>query len=134
MSEKEIHNVYAIPANYTDSGKLFGGLLETRNTVEAVLLIFLVGYPEVMWLHIPIIMKFVLMVVTLLPLGIIALMGIGGDTLFEFFAHMILHFFRRRKLHFRRIGRKNEILRKKTKKKNAPKTRRKANTRKRQTR
>ena len=33
MEEKEYSNVYAIPANYTDSGKLFGGMVETRNAV-----------------------------------------------------------------------------------------------------
>ena len=50
MEEKEYSNVYAIPANYTDSGKLLGGMVETRNAVEAVALVGLVGYPELMWL------------------------------------------------------------------------------------
>lgn len=39
MEDKEYSNVYAIPANYTDSGKLFGGMVDTRNAVEAVLLL-----------------------------------------------------------------------------------------------
>lgn len=38
MDDREYSNVYAIPANYTDSGKLFGGMVDTRNAVEAVLL------------------------------------------------------------------------------------------------
>ena len=42
MEEKEYSNVYAIPANYTDSGKLLGGMVETRNAVEAVALVILV--------------------------------------------------------------------------------------------
>ena len=104
MEENEIKNVYPIPANYTDSGKLFGGLLEIRNTVEAVFLLLIVGYPELMWLPVSSTFKIIIMTVTLLPLGIVALMGIGGDTLFEFITHMILHFFRRRKLHYKRIG------------------------------
>ena len=33
MEEKEFSNVYAIPANYTDSGKLLGGMVETRNAI-----------------------------------------------------------------------------------------------------
>ena len=37
MEDKEYSNVYAIPANYTDSGKLFGGMVDTRNAFEAVL-------------------------------------------------------------------------------------------------
>lgn len=104
MEENEYKNIYAIPANYTDSGKLFGGLLEIRNTVEAVLLVLLVGYPELMWMQVPWTIKIVIMTVTILPLGIIALMGIGGDTLFEYIAYIIMHFFRRRRLHYRRIG------------------------------
>ena len=104
MDDREFNNLYAIPANYTDSGKLFGGMLEIRNTVEAVLLVGLVGYPELMWLPIPGTMKVVVMTVTLLPLGVVALMGIAGDSLLQYFGHMTRHWVRRRKLHYRRIG------------------------------
>lgn len=38
MEEKEFNTTFAIPANYTDSGKIFGGMLEPRNAVEASLL------------------------------------------------------------------------------------------------
>lgn len=76
--DREFSNVYTIPPNYTDSGKLLGGLLETRNTVEACILLLLVGYPELMWMHLPATAKVVVMTVTLLPLGVFALMGIGG--------------------------------------------------------
>ena len=104
MDDREFNNLYAIPANYTDSGKLFGGMLEVRNTVEAVLLVGLVGYPELMWLPIPGTMKVVVMTVTLLPLGVVALMGIAGDSLLQYFGHMTRHWVRRRKLRYRRIG------------------------------
>lgn len=104
MDDREFNNLYAIPANYTDSGKLFGGMLEVRNTVEAVLLVGLVGYPELMWLPLPGTMKVVVMTVTLLPLGVVALMGIAGDSLLQYFGHMTRHWIRRRKLHYRRIG------------------------------
>ena len=43
MDEKEYSNLFAIPANYTDSGKIFGGMLEPRNAIEAVLLVLVVG-------------------------------------------------------------------------------------------
>ena len=104
MEEKEYSNFYAIPANYTDSGKLFGGMLEVRNTIEALLIVVLVGYPELMWLPIAGTMKVVVMTVTLLPLGVVALMGIAGDSLFQYFGHIIRHWTSRRKLHYRRIG------------------------------
>ena len=105
MDEKEYSNIYFIPANYTDAGKLFGGMLETRNTIEAIILVALIGYPELMWLPVGATIKIVIMVVTLLPIGIAALMGIGGDSLGQFVYHMCRHLCRRRKLSMRRVGR-----------------------------
>ena len=104
MENNEYNNVYAIPANYTDSGKLLGGMLETRNTVESVFLLILVGYPELFWLHMAATMKIVVMVLTLIPLAVVSLMGIDGDSLFQYLGHIIRFFINRRKLHFRRIG------------------------------
>ena len=104
MEEKEYSNVYAIPANYTDSGKLLGGMVETHNAVEAVFLIGLVGYPELMWLPVSATIKIVIMTVTLLPLGVVAVMGIDGDSLLQYLGHMIAFWRNKRKLHFRRIG------------------------------
>lgn len=40
--EKEYNNIYAIPANYTDSGKILGGMLELRNAVETVLMLSII--------------------------------------------------------------------------------------------
>lgn len=69
MEEKPYNNVFAIPANYTDSGKILGGMLELRNTVEASFLLILAGYPELMWLPVTGTIKIVVMTVTLLPWG-----------------------------------------------------------------
>ena len=104
MEEKEYSNVYSIPANYTDSGKLLGGMVETRNAIEAVFLIGLVGYPELMWIPVTATIKIVIMTVTLLPLGVVAVMGIDGDSLLQYLGHMIAFWRNKRKLHFRRIG------------------------------
>ena len=106
MEEKEYSNVYAIPANYTDSGKLLGGMVETRNAVEAVFLIILVGYPERMWIPMSTTLRIVVMTVTLIPLGVLAVMGIDGDSLLQYLGHMLSFWKNRRKLHFRRIGHK----------------------------
>ena len=119
MEEKEFSNVYVIPANYTDSGKLFGGMLEVRNTIETVILLILIGYPQLMWLTVPFMTKIIIMTVTLLPVGIISLMGISGDSLMQFVIHMILFWKRRRKLHLRRIGYRYEQTKPNRKKKKA---------------
>lgn len=104
MEEKEFSNVYAIPANYTDSGKLLGGMVETRNAIEAVFLVILLGYPELMWVPMSTTIRIVVMTVTLIPLGVIAIMGIDGDSLLQYLWHIISFWINRRKLHFRRIG------------------------------
>ena len=78
MEDKEYSNVYAIPANYTDSGKLFGGMVDTRNAVEAVLLLAAVGAPELFWIPMS---GTVVMTVTLIPLGVVAVMGVDGGSL-----------------------------------------------------
>lgn len=104
MEEREYRNVYVIPANYTDSGKLFGGMVETRNAVEAAAMVFLVGYPELMWIPMSATIRIVVMTVTLIPLGVFAIMGIDGDSLLQYLGHMLSFWKNRRKLHFRRIG------------------------------
>lgn len=104
MEEKEVRNVYAIPANYTDSGKLLGGMIEPRNAVETIILLLLVGYPELMWIPMPGTIRIVVMVVTLMPLAVLCVMGIDGDSLFQFMGHIFRFWFSRRKLHMRRVG------------------------------
>lgn len=104
LEDKEYNNVFAIPANYTDSGKLAGGMLETRNTVEAVILLALVGYPELMWLYLDVTAKVVVMTVTLIPLSVLSLMGIGGHSLMQYLGNIVRYGLNRRKLHYRRIG------------------------------
>ena len=121
MDDKEYSNTYLIPANYTDSGKLFGGMLEVRNTIETVFLLLLFGYPQLAWIPMSAGVKIVVMSVTLLPLGAVGLMGIGGDSLLRFVTHMAVFFARRRKLHFRRIGYRYENVKKKASRKRAKK-------------
>ena len=108
MDDKEYSNRYLIPANYTDSGKLFGGLLEVRNTIETVFLLLMFGYPQLFWIPMSAAVRIVVMTITLLPLGAVGLMGIGGDSLLRYATHMAVFFTRRRKLHLRRIGYRHE--------------------------
>ena len=103
MEDREFDNVFSIPANYTDSGKILGGMLEPRNAIEAVILLVIVGYPELMWIPMPSTIRIVVMTVTLIPLAVVAMMGIDGDSLFQYLGHIIYYFFNRRKLTFRRV-------------------------------
>ncbi len=122
--EKEYNNIYAIPANYTDSGKILGGMLELRNAVETVLIVGAVGYPELMLIPMTGTIRIVVMTVTLLPLAVVAMMGIDDDSLFQYAAHMLRFVLHKRKLHFRRVGYKyaeEQLKTKKRKKKKAGK-------------
>lgn len=116
MDEKPYNNVFAIPANYTDSGKILGGMLELRNAVEAAFLLILAGYPELMWLPVTGTIKIVVMTVTLLPLGVLAVMGIDGDSLFQYLGHVIKFAGSRRKIHMKRVGYHDPKKARKTKK------------------
>lgn len=119
MEDKDYSNIYAIPANYTDSGKLLGGMVETRCAVEALILVALVGYPELFWIPMPTTIRIVVMTVTLLPLGVVALMGADGGSLLQYLWNIICFFTHRRKLHCRRVGYQYaQQARKKSKRKN----------------
>jgi len=96
------NQIYAIPANYTDSGKLFGGMISPRNAIETLIILMVFGYIELFLIPMPSVVKVIVMVVTLIPLAIVSLMGIDGDSLFQYFRHITKHLFRKRKLHFRR--------------------------------
>ena len=63
--------MYAIPANYTDSGKLLGGMIDTRNAIETVILVLALGYPELILIPMPGTIRIVVMTVTLLPLAVV---------------------------------------------------------------
>ena len=100
MEEK---NVYMIPVNYTDSGKLFGGMLSIRSAIETIILLLLFGYIEVAFIPMSETFRIIVMVVTLLPLGIFSMMGIDGETLFQYIGHICRYIVHRRKLHFRKV-------------------------------
>ncbi len=116
-NEREYNNNYIIPANYTDSGKLFGGMLEVRNTIETIVLVLLIGYPQIMWLPLQGSVKMIVLIVTIIPLAVFSLMGIGGDSLLQYTTHIIRWWLARRQLHYRRIGYKYEITTQKRKRK-----------------
>lgn len=102
--DNEYENIFAIPANYTDSGKMLGGLLEPRNAIEALILLVVIGYPELFLIPMPSLLRIVVMTVTLIPTLILSAMGINGDSLFQYIGHMIKFLIKKRKLHLRRVG------------------------------
>lgn len=99
---EEENKYYVIPANYTDSGKWLGGLLSFRNAVETVVLLAGLGYIEGALIPMSGMVRIIVMVLTMLPLGLITMMGIDGDSLFEYVGHIFKFLSRTRKLHFKK--------------------------------
>ena len=79
MQEKENEIIYPIPPNYTDSGKIFGGMVSPRNLVEAILLVLVLGFIEFKLIPMGETVRIIVMAITLLPLFMVALIGIDGD-------------------------------------------------------
>ena len=101
--DREQLNIYNIPANYNDSGRLFGGMVQTRNLVEVIVLVGIIGYLE---LKIPVnfTIKSSIMVVTLAPIFVFGLMGVDGGSLTQFLFTILKFLRNRRKLRMRRVG------------------------------
>lgn len=79
----EEFEVYVIPPNFMEGGTLFGGLLKTRNTIEAVILGLAVGVP-VLRLPFSLTVRVVILCLTALPLVLLALIGVSGMSLSAF--------------------------------------------------
>lgn len=107
MQERD-NNTYIIPANYTDSGKWFGGLISARNMVESIVLVLGLGYLEYAFIPMTGTVRIIVMILTLLPLGTVALIGIDGDSLCQYLIRIGKYLFRRRKIHFSKAVIKNE--------------------------
>ena len=98
----EENQIYAIPANYTDSGRLFGGTIAPRNALETLIITVILGYVDLFLIPMPIIAKVIVCVITLIPLAMVSMMGIDGDSLFQYMGNVLGFMKRKQKLHFRR--------------------------------
>lgn len=74
------YNVYHIPSNYTDAGRLFGAF-EMRNAVETVLLTVPALFFCLYFLPLSLTPKIIATLTIIVPLGGFGLMGIRDDSL-----------------------------------------------------
>lgn len=81
--EHEELDVYVIPPNFIEGGKIFGGMFKLRNAIEAGIL---GGGSAFLVFQIPVslTMKIIILCITTLPLAIFGLIGIEGESLTEF--------------------------------------------------
>ncbi len=98
MSENnyEQHDIYIIPPNFIEGGKIFGGMFRLQNAAEAILLGGITSY-YVLKMHISVMSKMIVLCLTTLPIVIFALIGIEGESFLEF-ALNALKFVRNRRI------------------------------------
>ena len=94
--------MYVIPENYMNSGKLFNGLISTRNALETAILVPLLVFLEFTFIPATGYALLVIVLVTGLPLLVVTAFGIAGDSFLQRMGIIIRHFRRKRKLHFKR--------------------------------
>lgn len=96
--EREELDVYVIPPNFIEGGKIFGGMFKMRNAIEAGIL---GGGSAFFVLKIPVSLtaKIIILCVTTLPLAIFGLIGIEGESLTEFVINVFKFFKNRRSLY-----------------------------------
>lgn len=81
--EREELDIYVIPPNFIEGGKIFGGMFRLRNAIEAGVF---GGGTALLVLKIPVSLtaKIIILCVTALPLAIFGLIGVEGESLTEF--------------------------------------------------
>lgn len=103
--QEENPEVYYYPDNYTNSGRIFNGMIEVRNLVEAVAIAVIMGFFEWVFLLGSSTTKMVaVMVISIGPFFLIALVGINGDSLSQFILALTNFLKNKRKLRYRRIA------------------------------
>ena len=97
--EREELDMYVIPPNFIEGGKIFGGMFRLRNAIEAGIL---GGGSALLVLKLPFSLtaRIIILCVTALPLAIFGLIGVEGDSLTEFVMD-VAKFIRNRRIMFR---------------------------------
>lgn len=98
-NDREELDVYVIPPNFIEGGKLFGGMFKMRNVVEAGIL---AGGSGLLVFKIPttLTVKIIILCVISLPLAIFGLIGVEGESLSEFIIN-VFRFLRNRRIIYR---------------------------------
>ena len=94
------YEVYHIPSNFTDAGRIFG-LFEIRNVIETVLLAVPVLYLCIALLPLTLVPKVIVTLVIVIPVGGFALTGIRDDSLTRWLKSWLGWRKRRRVMYYR---------------------------------
>ena len=106
---QEERDVYFIPPNFIEGGTLMGGMVKTRNAVEAGLLGALTALP-VLRLNLSLTARVIILCLTTLPLVLVALIGINGESLSSFAVQFVNYLRNRRVLDQSGTGARKSLL------------------------
>ena len=97
-NEREELDVYVIPPNFIEGGKLFGGMFKMRNAIEAGIL---AGGCALLVFKLPLSLtgKIIVLCLTSLPLAIFGLLGVDGESLSQYIASVFKFLRNRRRLY-----------------------------------
>lgn len=97
-NEREELDVYVIPPNFIEGGKLFGGMFKMRNAIEAGIL---AGGCALLVFKLPLSLtgKIIVLCLTSLPLAIFGLLGVDGESLSQYIVSVIKFLRNRRRLY-----------------------------------
>lgn len=96
--EREELDVYVIPPNFIEGGKLFGGMFKMRNAIEAGIL---AGGCALLVFKLPLLLtgKIIVLCLTSLPLAIFGLLGVDGESLSQYIVSVFKFLRNRRRLY-----------------------------------
>lgn len=87
-TELDEPTIFYIPDNFIVKGTLLGGMLKTRNTIEALIIVLGLGYP-ICLIPMNLTVKIVILSIVCLPLGVWALIGMNNGPLSQFILDFI---------------------------------------------
>lgn len=90
-------DIYIIPHNYKDNGKIFG-LIEKKSVITAAIWFIPTTYINFAFLPIPLNIRLFTFVLFVCPPTIFALIGIGNDTLVDFVKYLY-NYYKRAKVY-----------------------------------
>ena len=84
MANESKLDVYIIPENFIEGGRIFNGMFKTRNFIEAAVLSLIVGVPLWMIPYPSITVKLSVVSIFVVPIFLIAVTGINDGSFIEF--------------------------------------------------
>lgn len=106
VQEEERPELRLIPDNFMNSGRMFNGMIETRNFFEAIGVCAVLGGLEFLLftgMGFSELQKWLIIIISVGPFAIAALVGINGDSLTQFLKLFFNFMKNKRKLRYRRI-------------------------------